>query len=332
MSTQINQVFFFADSLSDTGNVYNFTGQTFPGGLNDPFAPGRFSNGDVWTDYFTSNYNLTVDPLVNSVESEIDPITGDVKLKINTNFGANNDGINFSVGGARAGNGSVGPLPLGFQEQLVFFESYVQSPDFQTNIANSLIFVWGGANDYFSHINDDPSTPDIIETNFPQTPLEFQTAVSTVVEDNIGGGIQRIIDQGAENIVVFNLPDLSLTPLAQMLDPASTEALSDLSEAHNNLLSETVEQLEISNNIDILYIEADSLFNDVLNDPTAYGFTNVTDNYSGVELYTGISQPPATGDINDYLWVDSVHPTTKMHEIIGDFVIQSVEAEGYHFI
>ena len=45
---------------------------------------GRFSNGDVWTDYFTEEFNLTVDPFIDSSNPET--------LEITFNLNDTNDG------------------------------------------------------------------------------------------------------------------------------------------------------------------------------------------------------------------------------------------------
>lgn len=42
-----SQVFFFGDSLSDTGNLYTSYGFTFP--VSPPYYNGMFSNGPLWT-------------------------------------------------------------------------------------------------------------------------------------------------------------------------------------------------------------------------------------------------------------------------------------------
>ena len=85
MLTNFDKVYVFGDSLSDTGNVLTFTGGQFP---TSPYAPGRFSNGDIWIDYLTGQLNLTVDPFATDMAAD--------------------DGTNFAVGGATSGYDNVG--------------------------------------------------------------------------------------------------------------------------------------------------------------------------------------------------------------------------------
>ncbi len=175
---------------------------------------------------------------------------------------------------------------------------------------------------------DDPTTTDVIEVegNFPENNANI---LFEVVNINIGGAIQDIIDAGGKDIVVFNLPNLDQTPLAQGLNEDDLEKLRDLVADHNDKLGDIVEQIEESNTgVNLIEIDVDQLFDDVLNNPSNFGFTNVTDNFSGVDLYTGVSLPPSMGHLDEYLFMDSVHVTTKAHQLIGDLVTNTLASEG----
>lgn len=50
-----SNVFFFGDSLSDTGNGYTASGGTFP---PSPYQDGRFSDGPLWVEYLASGLGL----------------------------------------------------------------------------------------------------------------------------------------------------------------------------------------------------------------------------------------------------------------------------------
>lgn len=319
MILNIDQVYLFGDSLTDTGNVFNFTGG-FPDSLGGvfPYEDGRFSNGNVWSDYFTEEFNLTVDPFI--VGSDL---TSDLDLD------DNNDGTNFAIGGVDSGDGSgnVGPVPIGLEQQIDTFEILVNDLSSQGEVFNDdLYFLWIGANDYLRFIEnaDDPSTPEVIEVegNFPRN---HRKLVTEVVNKNTIGALEDIIDLGAQDIVVFNLLDLDYTPLARGLDEDDQEKLRDITEAHNDRLEKKLKSLRRKNpNVNLIEIDINELFDDFIENPESYGFTNVTDNFSGVDLYTGESIPPSTGNINNFLWVDSVHPSTKAHEFVAELVIDSI--------
>ena len=87
---------FFGDSLSDTGNVLSLTTAFAPPPFpNFPGAPGRFSNGPVWTEYLASGLGFA---------SASNPsnllFTGTSVVPIGPPGGQN-----FSYGGARTGLG-----------------------------------------------------------------------------------------------------------------------------------------------------------------------------------------------------------------------------------
>ena len=320
MSFYLDQAYIFGDSLSDTGNVFEFSGGFFPSSI-PPFSyePGRFSNGGVWVDRLTEQFDLEINPFIES----FDPETG-IMFDLNDC----NDGINFAIGGATSDNDNVGVVPLGLEQQIDVFEAFAQTQGSTETFSDDLFFLWVGANDYFSFINDNPDTPNVIEADFPETKRERKNAVLEVVDINIGDAIQDIIDVGGENIVVFNLPDLEDTPLAQDLTKKDRKTLKKLTKKHNKRLDKLVDEFE-DHNPDVNFVEIDvnKLFDDILEDPQEYGFTNVTDNFTGVDLYTGNFQPPAMGDPHEYLFFDSVHLNNKAHQLIADLVLEELIEE-----
>ena len=58
--------------------------------------------------------------------------------------------------------------------------------------------------------------------------------------------------------------------------------------------------------------------NAIVNNPSAYGFTNVTDE--------GINAGP-NANLNQYLFWDDVHPTTAGHALIADAALQALVPE-----
>ena len=316
MKFNFDQAYFFGDSITDHENVFNFTGGAFP---NIPYAPGRFSNGDVWVDYLTDKLNLTIDPFITGIDAGT----------INFDISDANDGVNFAIGGATSANDNVGVVPLGLEQQIDVFELLVKNQSPQEVVYDDLFFLWIGANDYFSFINDDPKTPDIIEADFPDTKEEIKKTVLDIVDANIGGAIQDIVDLGGKDIVVFNLPDLHRTPLAQYLSKDDQKILNYLTNQHNDYLLNSLSYFEKSNpDVNIVHIEVNELFDSIVKAPSKFGFTNVTDNYTGIDLYAGISQAPASGDPNDYLFYDSVHLTTPAHKLIAGLVLDELISEG----
>ncbi|MDJ0649583.1 MAG: SGNH/GDSL hydrolase family protein [Xenococcaceae cyanobacterium MO_188.B19] len=338
MSSNLGKMYVFGDSLSDMGSFFNFTGDVLPEEYN-PFPSlypsERFSNGLVWIDYLTDKLNRTIDPFITGVE--IDPVSREPILNFEPS--ENSDGVNFAIGSASSGSENTsGIVPIGLKAQIDIFEFFVENvssgeglggdddDDDHGFLENSLSMVWIGANNYIGLIQDNPTTPDVIENNLPDTQEEIQQTVSTVVEVNIAGAIQDIINVGVDNVAVFNMPDLDKTPLGRSLDSDSKQALKDLTGAHNDLLLDTLDDLEDANDdVNLIYIDIDSLFDRVIADPNKYGFTNVTDGFSGINVSGGLPQPTADGNPDEYLFWDNIHATTAGHELIADFVMDELE-------
>ena len=75
-------------------------------------------------------------------------------------------------------------------------------------------------------------------------------------------------------------------------------------------------------NTKIRRLDVAGLFDDVLSNPAAFGFTNTSE-----PLFDGAS---IVGNPNEYVFMDPVHPTTKAHAIIADsaFALLSADEDG----
>lgn len=140
-------------------------------------------------------------------------------------------------------------------------------------VPSSLFVVWGGANDF-----------------------EIGGSVTTAVTDilTIVGALQGA---GAQSILVPGLPNLALTPEFYG-DPAA--AL--FSAQFNALLQQNLPG-------GATYFNVDAVLSQVVGDPGAYGFMNVTDPcFNGVTVCANPDQ---------YLFWDGLHPTTRADGILA---------------
>lgn len=133
----------------------------------------------------------------------------------------------------------IAPTILEWEVYKYLFESRFQD---QSNV---LFALWIGANDYLYDQQEDTS------------------ALVNSVVDKISWGIQTLINNGAKQIVVLNLPDMSRTPFAKT--QGTGERLHLLSALHNQRLAEAVAVLQKNNpNVKLLQIDIFSIFNDLL--------------------------------------------------------------------
>jgi outer membrane lipase/esterase len=123
LAQSIDGVTIFGDSLVDNGNAFKATGGTVP--PSPPYFNGRFSNGPVWIEGFSTELKLPA--------------------------GTTN---NFGVGGATSGTGNTINVALpGLTTQLDGF--LLLSP---TVNPNQLFVIWAGANDYLGGGITNPAT------------------------------------------------------------------------------------------------------------------------------------------------------------------------------
>jgi hypothetical protein len=157
-----------------------------------------------------------------------------------------------------------------------------------------LFVLWGGANNFFDG-----------QTN-PQTPAL-----------DIGHAITALAAAGAKNFLVPNYPDLSETPFGRSSSPAMQQGLSALTQGYNQALKAELTMLQGTLGVHITQLNNYGLFQTIIGNPGAYGFSNVTTD--------------AVGDLKldamGYLFWDSVHPTTAGHKLIGDAAYAAIVPE-----
>ena len=132
---------------------------------------------------------------------------------------------------------------------------------------------------------------------------------------------------GARYILVFSLPDIGRTPEAAADEKtvAGTEAaLTTLSKGFNNVLDGGLSSLKVG----IIPINTYALFNEILANPAAYGFSNST--VPACTTASSIMCTPATlvrpDAAQTFLFADGVHPTTATHALFAQYVEAEIAA------
>ncbi|MBH8573141.1 SGNH/GDSL hydrolase family protein [Nostocaceae cyanobacterium CENA369] len=295
-SLNIDSLYVFGDSLSDTGNVFAASGETFPPA---PYYQGRFSNGPIWIEELATKLKLdTPTPYINVV-----------------NGATPKNGINFAFGGATTTSiNTVSSALPGLQQQIgAFTQPLVQTN--QKADSNGLYVLWAGANDYL------PTDA----TNFKP----FTDTTQTI--NNLKTALVSLTNVGAKNILVVNLPNLGLTPRAQNFDanlpvPSGTSPrLSDLTQEHNSDLSKVIEDLDkaLAPDVNLISFDVNSVLENVIDEPSKYGFKEVTKPCIFDQSTPSCAIDPSKQ--KEYLFWDGIHPTAAAHKIIGDRAFEIVE-------
>ena len=153
--------------------------------------------------------------------------------------------------------------------------------------ASTLVTVWAGANDL------------------------FQGRLFSDAADNVGLALSKLATAGFQNFLVMNLPNVGATP--EFAGTPAAPLATAWSQAFNMLLAAELVALQAAYPADHFYtFDTFSLLDAVMANPSAYGFTNVTDKW--------IDNPAGTG----YLFWDGVHPTTQAHSMIADYARAAV--------
>ncbi len=201
-------------------------------------------------------------------------------------------GNDFAYGGAETSgaNGIGGLFIHDLDEQLSdFYASRTVDP-------SALYVVWAGANDLFDGETD---------VNVP---------ISRVV-----ASLESLTALGARQFLVPNLAILGRIPEYNR-DPAASAAFDQLSNQYNSAFASAIDQLA-ARHLDATFYQLDvgQLFSSAIAAPAAFGLTNVTDPAApgltpGKLFYFGqIAAHP-----EQYLFWDTIHPTTRVHSILGD--------------
>ena len=207
----------------------------------------------------------------------IDQLAGDLNVSDPTPFLAG--GTNYAIASALTGSAN----PQDMENQIGFFAG-----SHSTASATALYTFWGGANDILNG----------------QNPI--------TAANNIELEIEQLATLGGKNFLWLNLPGLGDIP-ALTGNTSAQAAANAASAAFNAQWAVDVIALD-GLGINVIGVNVDTLFNDILANPTAYGFTNVTQACLAI----------AGCDPNTFLYFDSEHPTTAADALIADAAYQDL--------
>ncbi len=195
---------------------------------------------------------------------------------------------NFAVGGATTGSDRNTLVP-GLLTQVQSFNQTHHQP-----LQNALYVLWAGANDYLQGASS-----------------------ATVPVENVTKAIATLANNGAKNILVANLPDLGQLPATRK--SVNSAKLDALTQAHNQGLRRSLKMLSQQySQLQIVTLDANALYREAIANPLSFGFTNVINGC--------LSGDRACGNPDQFLFWDSIHPTTAAHRILAERAFRELEA------
>jgi phospholipase/lecithinase/hemolysin len=254
--------------------------------VSPPYANHSFSNGPVWAQDLAQSLHLPA-------------------LKPSLAGGSD-----FAYGGAETGQTPAHTLnPTDLASQYDQFLTQVPSPQ-----PGALYAIWIGANDVLDITNDSSLTP-----------AEQQADVGAAVQNEVSviGGLAA---HGAQNLLVLNVPDLGKTPYETARGPAVAQSATSLATLYDSDLATALQPLEASGALKIDLVNTFSVLDQVIANPGADGFTNVTDPlWSGNLTSSGSGTLAATGAAqSQYLFFDGLHPTAQAHALLASGIAQGL--------
>jgi len=269
-----SDVYFFGDSLTDTGNMYTTTFGLVPA---PPYYNGGYSDGPIWVDYLSSGLGLSgaASPFLKG-------------------------GNNYAWGGAKSGFNSEFGLPVGLRTQV---SAYALTHRFSDPDALYVIAI--GSNDIIGIAKDLPGIDD----------AAARLELAQGVVDNLLFSVNYLIDHGAHNFLIANVPDIGITPGA--VSGGFDTAATDVSMQYNALLATALDSL--SGRANIINFDLFGLLNAVVDDANAgggiYGLDNSTIPCIGL------------GTCDRSVFFDGIHPTATVHALAGQIALASVVPE-----
>ncbi|MGB6690301.1 MAG: SGNH/GDSL hydrolase family protein [Terracidiphilus sp.] len=273
----------FGDSLSDTGNLAYLSeakyGVRIPGPAAD-YTDGRFTDGADTLPAAENYFGVWVEQLAAML-----PAKPEIKDSLD-------GGTDYAYGFATTGSGT-GLFTFGPSDSLsVNVENIGQQiTDYlatHPKINDKTLFVvWGGAIDVLYATSEE----DVVDAGIDQTL-----------------NIQRLIDAGATQFIVPNLPPLGSVPLLSG-SPATSVPATEESVLYNDVLGEGIAFLRDFNHrkhVRLSRLDVFALFNQIIASPSKFSLANVTASSQGTAV-----------DPDTYLFWDDLHPTTHGHNILA---------------
>jgi phospholipase/lecithinase/hemolysin len=226
--------------------------------------------------------------------------------------------LDYAVGGSGVSEDLEDDVLFTLRKQVA---SYLLSHEDKAS-DDSLFVVWIGANNYLG------------------LPTETEKTLSEV---NVGiiHSLELLVSKGAKHILLFNLPDLGRTPAAAEFD--AVEVMSYFAHEHNTRLYQTYNQLKQTYpDVEWIYFDLGSMFDDVLTHPEQYGFTNTAGTCSNfianentkksvLRMVARVTPKKGNELCEGYLFFDLVHPTGLAHRLISEKVRILLDAQGVQF-
>jgi phospholipase/lecithinase/hemolysin len=142
----------------------------------------------------------------------------------------------------------------------------------------------------------------------------------------------QIVANGANYVLLNNLPDVSITPSAKAQSADTQKLIAAMVQTFNDQLKAAV-----AGESKVLYVDLFAVSRDQVSNPGPYGITNLTTpacdlsaakNPLGSSIVCNASNVIA-GDVSHYLYADTVHPTPFGYALIARYDLEQMAVKGW---
>ena len=273
-------IYAFGDSLSDVGNIYAASGNTFP---PPPYANGQFTNGPVWLQTVSAGLGLA--PLAPSLRG----------------------GTDYAYGGAQSG---ATPVHAANATDLTGAGAQISQYLAARPVSDpaALYTVWVGSNDVNAILRAGLA-PAAVGAALGQVAANIESAVVALAST----GARNVLVVGVPNLGLT--PTVrALGAAAQAGASAASAGLNSLLMNGSGPLP-SLSTLAAAYSLNLKMLDTYALLTNAAANPGQFGFTNVTDPCFNQAAQT-LCSPTLAGQ-NQYLFWDDLHPTAAGHAIIG---------------
>lgn len=324
----------FGDSLSDLG-TYAVSGVAAVGG-------GKYTvNGgddDIWIERLAAQLGVAAPCPAQTGLNAIEAVVGFPAVPVSNQSGC----YGYAQGGARV-TALVGPGNAALfnpADPDTYSNAIGQLTDPVVNqigrhlaasggkfATDDLVTVLAGGNDLFINLAVLSAT---VEAGGDPTAAATAavTAMGTAGAELAAYVKSLILANGAERVVVVNVPDVSKTPFGLSTDAGTQQIILTMVSTFNSQLASG-----LAGQTKVLLVDAFSVDQDQATNPGPYGLTNVTDMAcdpakvgSSLLCSAGTLSAGATAT---YKFADSVHPTPYSHLLLARLVARDMITKGW---
>ena len=280
-----------------------------------PVASAQWSNfvffGDSLTD--AGSFIPVLPPGTGRYTTNPDPVWAQV---LGARYGftitpANQGGTDYAQGGARLalrpGYPDTPPastaLPISSQVSQVL----------ASGVDSSAVYaLWGGGNDILVELE--------AVLAGATTPAQAQAAIALAATQYVQQ-VAALQAAGAQNLIVFNIPDIGQTPRGRASGAAAQ--LTAAVGLYNNTMQAGLNALGGN----VLRVDFATFLNEILANPGAYGFVNATTPACGATASLVCTRADLVApDANQtYVFADGIHPSGGAHALIAQWVASLLE-------